>query len=92
MLPSIVEGENKYYIGENEETPIAEITFRRAGSDTLIIDHTYVSETLRGQGIARKLLDRVVEYARKEQKKIIPVCSYAVKVMVGNPEFEDVLK
>ncbi len=91
-MDTITEGNNKFYIGASEEKPIAEITFRRAGSDTLIIDHTYVSEELRGQGIARKLLDKVVAYARQEQKKIIPVCSYAAKVMKGNPEFEDVLK
>ncbi len=92
-MDEIQRGENRFFIGDDPKKPIAEITFRLVGNETiLVIDHTYVAEELREQGIARKLLEKVVEYARAENKKIVPFCPYAKKVMIGNPAFADVLK
>ncbi len=83
---------NQFYIGESIENRVAEITFVSSGENTIIIDHTYVSDSLRGQGIALQLVNKVVEYARLEHIKIIPQCSYAKKVMTQNEEYKDVLK
>ena len=83
-------GCNQFYIGESEDEALARITFVPSG-DKLIFDHTYVSETLRGKGIAQKLLDRAVEYARQEKKKIVPQCSYVQKAMNQGDEYKDVL-
>lgn len=93
IMDEIQSGENRFFIGDDPKKPIAEITFRLVGNDNiLVIDHTYVAEELRGEGIARKLIDKVVEYARAENKKIVPLCPYAKKLMIGNPEFDDILK
>lgn len=89
-MEEIKMGCNQFYIGESEKDAIARITFIPSG-DRLIVDHTYVSETLRGKGIAQKLLNRVVEYARKENKKIVPQCSYAERVMTQGEQYKDVL-
>ncbi|GAO99414.1 GNAT family N-acetyltransferase [Fructobacillus ficulneus] len=43
----------------------------------LVLDHTYVDPALRGQNIARQLVDAVVAQARMENKKIQPACRYA---------------
>ena len=83
---------NQFYIGESIENRVAEITFVSAGVDTIIIDHTYVSDSLRGQGIALQLVNKVAEYARLEHIKIIPLWSYKKKVMTQNEEYKDVLK
>lgn len=45
------------------------------------IMHTIVDPAFGGRGIARKLVDRVLEEAEKASVKVVPVCSYAVKVM-----------
>ena len=87
----IKEGNNRFYIGENEEAAIAEITFKYKEENVIIINHTFVSPELRGQSIAGKLLEKVVEKARKEHLKIIPVCSYAVAKMKRREKYEDVL-
>ncbi len=89
-MEEIKMGCNQFYIGESEENALARITFIISG-DKMIIDHTYVSETLRGKGIAQKLLNRAVEYARQENRKIVPQCSYAEKVMKQGDEYKDVL-
>ncbi len=90
-MDDIKNGSNSFYIGENPENAAAEITFVPGEGNIITIDHTFVSENLRGQGIALKLVNKVAEYARTEHKKIIPQCSYARKVMTGSKDYEDVL-
>ncbi len=70
---------------------IAEMTYSMAGTGKAMIDHTWVSEELRGQGVARQLLDAAVAWARKDQLKIIPVCPYAKAEFDKDPSIGDVL-
>ena len=78
-----------FYIGEAISNNVAEITFEE--NKHIIIDHTYVDPSLRGQGIALQLVNKVVEYAREKNKKIIPECSYAKKVLIQD-EYKDIIK
>ncbi len=68
-----------YIFGENQEV-LAELNYEKK-DNILIADHTQVSESLKGQGIAGKLFDELVKYARKNKYKINPVCSYVEKKM-----------
>ena len=45
------------------------------------IIHTEVSSLYQGQGIARKLVESIIENARKYNKNIIAECSYAKRVI-----------
>ncbi|MBQ3437244.1 MAG: N-acetyltransferase [Fusobacterium sp.] len=71
------EGQGFYIYGEDKEI-LAELEYKRIDK-TLIFDHTEVSEKLKGQGIAAKLLDEAVKYARENNFKVQAVCSYVVK-------------
>lgn len=84
--------DDSFYLEGPDGERIAEVTFSRAGDDMLIIDHTYVDESLRGQKIAHKLVEQVVEKARKENKKIIPLCPFAKAEFDKIPEYADVLR
>lgn len=86
----IKQGNNRFYIGESEDNDIARITFYYQEENVIAIDHTFVSPELRGQSIAGKLLNEVVTFAKTNNLKIIPVCSYAVKKM-SRGGYEDVL-
>ncbi|MCB0737277.1 MAG: GNAT family N-acetyltransferase, partial [Bacteroidetes bacterium] len=57
------ENKGRAYIGELPK-PLAEMTFTMAGPDKMIIDHTSVSDELRGKGAGRQLLMALVEKAR----------------------------
>lgn len=70
---------------------IAEITYSKAGEKILIIDHTFVDPVLRGQGIAAKLVERVVELAIDENKKIVPLCPYAKRLFDENEGFQQIM-
>lgn len=89
-MANIVAGNNKFYIGEDESKPIAEITFKPTDDQTIIADHTYVSDELRGQGIAGKLFDKLIGYARENNLKIVPECSYVQSKMEKSSDYDDV--
>ena len=87
----IKEGKSKFYIGEDENAPLAEIIYTSSDDGKITIEHTIVSDELQGQGIAKKLLTRAVEYARENNKKIIPMCSYVKDQFERNEyEYEDI--
>lgn len=67
----------------------AEITWTLLG-DVMVMDHTYVSEDLRGGGVAKQLLDRAAGYARKNHYKMEAVCSYVVTAFNRYDEYNDV--
>ena len=56
-----------------------------------VIFHTEVNPNYKGQGIAKRLLDAIVNEARNRKIKIIPECSYAKKVMNRNNDYKDVI-
>lgn len=76
---------------EQEGEHLAEMTYSWAGTDKFIIDHTDVSDTLRGQGVGRYLLDAAVQFARDRQVKIIPLCPFAKSVFQKDANIQDVL-
>ena len=56
--------------------------------DTISVDHTYTPEEFRGRGLARRLMLAVIEYAKRNNLRIIPNCSYAQYFFEKNPEFK----
>ena len=70
---------------------IGECDFTVTGS-TWTITHTGVDPAYGGKGIAKRLVNRIIEEARVRQIKIIPLCSYAEKMMTGKEEYKDVLE
>ena len=55
------------------------------------ITHTVVKQEFGGRGIAKRLVHAVIDAARKNNKKINPICSYAKKMMKSSDEYKDVL-
>ena len=55
------------------------------------ITHTVVKQEFGGRGIAKRLVLAVIDEARKNDKKINPICSYAKKMMESSDEYKDVL-
>lgn len=90
-MVAIKKGENKFYVGENEKDPLAVITYQPDDDNNLIVDHTYVSDELRGEGVAEQLVDEMVKYARAKDKKLIPECSYAKSKLRNSQTYRDVL-
>jgi uncharacterized protein len=79
-----------FYV-EEQGKRLAEMTFSKAGDKRIIIDHTDVSDTLRGKGAGKQLVSAAVDHARKNGLKILPLCPFAKSVFDKVPAFRDVL-
>ncbi len=77
------------FVYEQEGEKLAEITWQQNGQ-VMVMDHTYVSDKLRGQGIAKKLLDYAATYAREHAYKMQAVCSYVVAAFEKSNAYDDV--
>ena len=62
-----------------------------SGEHKIIADHTWVDNSLRGQGIARQLLDTLVDFAREKKLKIVPTCSYVDVMFRREKSYADVI-
>ncbi len=79
-----------FYI-EQDGKRLALMTITMTGSGIMIIDHTEVDDALRGTGAGKKLVAEAVDYARKNNLKIMPLCPFAKSVFDRTPEYADVL-
>jgi uncharacterized protein len=82
-------GRGAFYV-EQGGSRVAELTYSRASPGRVIVEHTEVSDTLRGQGVAKKLVLAAVEWARSTGTKIVPTCPYARSVIERDASLQDV--
>ncbi len=62
---------------------IAFANYRRDAS-TLYIDYVEAPPELRGTGAAGKLMQCIINFARQENLKVVPICGYAAAWMAKN--------
>lgn len=84
------ESKGAFFVEENG-VRLATMTFSKAGTDRIIIDHTEVSDALRGKNVGKQLVTGAVAYARKNNLKIVPLCPFARSVFDRVKEYQDVL-
>lgn len=89
-IKQIEHGSKGAFVIEEGNERLAELTYSKAGDKLIIIDHTDVSDKLRGQGAGKQLVMKAVEYARATNIKIIPLCPFARSVFDKTPEIADV--
>lgn len=56
-----------------------------------VITHVGVHPELRGQGVAGRLVEVSLEYARENSLRVIPMCSYAAAYLRRHPEYADLM-
>ena len=50
------------------------------------LTHTVVPEKLAGKGLAKILLEDVLQQIKKDNKKAVPQCTYIINYLKKNPE------
>lgn len=70
---------------------VAEMTYSRTNASLIIIDHTAVDASLSGQGVGRKLLGALVDWARRAGIKVVPLCPFAKAQFEKDSSIRDVL-
>ncbi|NHB59463.1 N-acetyltransferase [Acinetobacter sp. 194] len=85
-------GQNGEFFSLNESGErIAEISYVWSNDQQIIANHTWVDHSLRGQGVARQLLDALVAFAREKHLKIIGTCSYVELMFKRDKSLADVV-
>jgi predicted GNAT family acetyltransferase len=83
MLPVDHEGTpaGGRFIIKDQNSVLAEIVYEYHSPGIIAATHTRVDDSLKGQGIGRKLLDRLAAMAKEHNLKIVPVCSFVSAAM-----------
>ena len=71
---------------------LAEITFPNIDETTVNVNHTFVDSSLRGQGIAGKLMQEPITELEASKLKAVPTCSYAQGWFEKHPEYGYLVK
>ena len=89
---NILHEPGRLWMESEDELLLAEVLYPQAADGLVEITHTFVDDSLRGQGIAGNLMKAVAEELRAEKKKAVPVCSYAQAWFRRHPEYADVVR
>lgn len=84
--------ENQIALYSDTGSLLAEITFPNIDENTVDVNHTFVDASLRGQGIAGKLMQELVSDLEKKGLKAVPTCSYAQRWFEKHEEYAHLLK
>lgn len=70
----------------------AELTYSVTSPTLIIADHTFVPDAFRGTGAGVALVTRLVEDARAEGVRIVPLCPFVNGQRLRHPEWADVFQ
>lgn len=68
-----------------------ELTYSRMSPTKVIADHTGVDDSLRGTGVGKALVERLIADARSEGFTIVPLCPFVRAQYKRNPDWSDVM-
>ena len=81
---------NGMFFMEDDEGIVSELTYQLKDNAIMVIDHTKTRKSLEGNGLASKVLDHTVNYARENSIKIDPLCPFAEMKFDEIESYQDV--
>jgi predicted GNAT family acetyltransferase len=69
---------------------VAFVNYQQAGN-VRMLTHSEVPAALRGRGIGAELVAGALQLAREQGVRVKPRCSYVVRFMERNPQYQDLL-
>lgn len=86
----VLHGDGRFYIARGGRT-LAELIYSIDDGGRAILEHTEVSDELRGQGVARRLVEAAVAWARESGTRLVPICPFASAIFRRDASLRDVL-
>ena len=80
----------KFFIKDDNDEIIAEMTYFFGDAGSFTIDHTLVDKEYGGKGLGTKLVDAAAEHARTSGKKVRALCPFAKRVLERSAAYADV--
>jgi uncharacterized protein len=87
---AIVHNEEASRFEANIEGQLALVEYRRE-EQRIAYTHTEVPEELEGQGIGSQLARHVLDYAREEKLRVLPLCPFIAAYIRRHPEFQSLV-
>jgi len=84
MNRNYITEENRIYLPDENWKILAEIDFEKVDEKTYNIFHTFVDDSLRGQGIGSELVEKAMTYLISKWYKVSATCPYAKKSLYDN--------
>jgi len=67
------------------------LDYQRADQKTLDYTHTFTPQPLRGRGIASDVVRYALEWARRNDQRVIASCPFVQSYVDQHPEYEDLV-
>lgn len=79
--------ENRITAYSDEGKALAWVDFPALDEGVVEVKSTFVDESMRGQGLASRLMRELAEYLLQSGKRAVPTCAYAVKWFAEHGEY-----
>ena len=83
---------NRIALTDDANRILAEVTFPYVDEETVNINHTFVDDSLRGLGVAGKLMEAAARQIQKSGKKVVLTCPYSIKWFSKHHEYSNLVK
>jgi len=88
----IHEQEAQQFSAELEGGENAELAYATPSEKVIDFTHTYVPVAARGKGVAYKLIEEGLRYAREQELRVIATCPAVAKHISRHPHHQDLLQ
>lgn len=80
------------FIMKIDDEVAANMTYSRIDANNIIVDHTAVAPSMKGKGVGTQIVQHLVDWARENNQKVLPLCPFAKAMIERHPEMQDILR
>ena len=88
---NLIYEDNRIYAEREDGLLLAEVTFPARDEKRVDVNHVYVDESLRGQGIASDLMVEAYNFIKAKNLKIVAKCPYAINWFKEHENYQDIV-
>lgn len=70
---------------------LAVIEYIKPREGVIYLTHTYVPDSLSGQGIGTELVEAVLEDVKRQGLSLVPQCEFVAQYIMRHPEWEELV-
>lgn len=70
---------------------LAVIEYMKPREGVIYLTHTYVPDSLSGQGIGTELVEAVLEDVKRKELAVVPQCEFVAQYIVRHPQWEEIV-
>ena len=67
------------------------VAYQMVDDETLALTHTEVDPSLEGKGVGSRLVQGVLEYAGRNNLKIVPICPFVATYLKRHPDWNRIV-